>query len=222
LLTPDGLSHFVDNLPLDELNLDIWSKSIDRLKGHSTEDLRFRRFRIAPIEFSSTILTTIPTIFEEFQIQNWQLLYRGTVDGFSSSAFHRKCDRSVNTITIILTTKSFIFGGFTPIEWDSSSGYKHDSSQKSFLFTMKNPRNSVPRKFGMSSSSNAIYCSGSYGPRFGSGNDIVVFNGCNANNSSYTNLGGAYVNDTGIAGYQVFTGEQHFTVKEIEVFTITI
>jgi hypothetical protein len=28
------------------------------------------------------------------------------------------------------------------------------------------------------------------------------------------------VNDTGINGQQVFTGEQYFTVKEIEVFTI--
>jgi hypothetical protein len=28
------------------------------------------------------------------------------------------------------------------------------------------------------------------------------------------------VNDTGINGQQVFTGEYNFTVKEIEVFTI--
>jgi hypothetical protein len=30
------------------------------------------------------------------------------------------------------------------------------------------------------------------------------------------------VNDTGIAGQQVFTGEQRFQVKEIEVFEISL
>jgi hypothetical protein len=48
-----------------------------------------------------------------------------------------------------------------------------------------------------------------------------VADNCNTNTSSYTNLGSAYVNDTGITGTTVFTGEQYFTVKEIEVFTIT-
>jgi hypothetical protein len=47
-----------------------------------------------------------------------------------------------------------------------------------------------------------------------------VANECNANTSSSTNFGTAYVNDTGIAGNQVFTGEQYFTVQEIEVFSI--
>jgi hypothetical protein len=44
---------------------------------------------------------------------------------------------------------------------------------------------------------------------------------CNQNTNSYTRLGYGYVNDTGINEYQVFTGEQYFTVKEIEVFSIT-
>jgi hypothetical protein len=43
---------------------------------------------------------------------------------------------------------------------------------------------------------------------------------CNANNSSYTILY-AYVNDTGLDEYTVFTGEQYFTVKELEVFALT-
>jgi hypothetical protein len=49
-----------------------------------------------------------------------------------------------------------------------------------------------------------------------------VADNCNTNTSNYTNLGTAYVNDTGIDGKAVFTGEYNFTVKEIEVFTITL
>jgi hypothetical protein len=55
---------------------------------------------------------------------------------------------------------------------------------------------------------------------FGSGNDIYVADGCNANSSSFTNLGTTFTNDTGIDGTLVFTGESPFTVKEIEVFVI--
>jgi hypothetical protein len=126
-------------------------------------------------------------------------------------------------LTLIETTKGFIFGGFTPLVWDSSDRYKSDSSQKGFLFTLKNSRNSEPRKFKLTSgSAYAIGCDSTYGPTFGYGCDICVADNCNANTSSYTHFGTAYVNDTGIDGKAVFTGESNFTVKEIEVFAITL
>jgi hypothetical protein len=122
---------------------------------------------------------------------------------------------------VIETTKGFIFGGFTPLVWDSTTNaYKSDSSQTSFLFSLKNARNSAPHKFRLSSGSNAINSVSSYGPTFGSGHNIYVSDGCNANASSYTNIGSAYVKDTGIAGNQVLAGEYNFTVKEIEIFMI--
>jgi hypothetical protein len=123
---------------------------------------------------------------------------------------------------LIATTKDFIFGGFTPIAWDCSNTSKVDNSGKSFVFSLKNPRNSEPRKFMLMSGKNTIYCSSSYGPIFSGNHDIRIDNNCNTTNGNYTNLGGSYVNDTGIDGNLVFTGEHNFTVKEIEVFTITL
>jgi hypothetical protein len=38
---------------------------------------------------------------------------------------------------------------------------------------------------------------------------------------SWTSLGRAYTNDTGLDGKTVFTGSQCFQVREIEVFEIT-
>jgi hypothetical protein len=72
----------------------------------------------------------------------------------------------------------------------------------------------------MTSSAGAIACNSAYGPAFGSAPDIYVANGSNNNTTSYTNLGSAYANDTGISGSQVFTGERNFTVKELEVFVV--
>jgi hypothetical protein len=125
-------------------------------------------------------------------------------------------------LTLIETTKGFQFGGFTPLVWDSTGGSKSDSSQQSFVFTLKNAGNIEPRKFKISSGLNAILGGSSYGPTFGNGYDIYVADNCNANTNSYTNLGYTYVNDTGITGNAVFTGEEYFTVKEIEVFSITL
>jgi hypothetical protein len=123
---------------------------------------------------------------------------------------------------VILTTKDFIFGGFTPIAWNSTSEYKADNSQRSFVFSAKNARNSDARSFPLVNSSSAIWCNSSYGPIFGNGHDIIVYDNCNENTNSYTNLGNAYRNDTGLNGQEVFTGEYNFQVKEIEVFTITL
>jgi hypothetical protein len=166
-------------------------------------------------------LETYPSILSEFAECRWKLLYRGSDDGFGASNFHKKCDGIANTVTIILSTTDRIFGGFTPVSWDSTSGYKPDPTNQSFVFRIKNTRQSDPRKFQLSNPSRAICCSPSWGPTFGNGYDIAVADCCNQNTNSYTNLGKAYANDTGIDGKEVFTGEFNFTVKEIEVFTIT-
>ena len=53
----------------------------------------------------------------------WTLLYRGTRDGFGAANFHSKCDRHNNTLTILKAHgTSYVFGGFTSINRDSSFG----------------------------------------------------------------------------------------------------
>jgi hypothetical protein len=62
------------------------------------------------------IISGFPEIFAEFRGSKFSLLCQGNRDGFSSSAFHRRCDGHGNTLTVILDTKGNIFGGFTPVE----------------------------------------------------------------------------------------------------------
>jgi hypothetical protein len=222
-LTDEGLSLFIDNLAFEHLSESIWKKIVDRCKGNRDSELISSRYvHSSVVAPDSMIVKHCPSILSEFSKHKWNLLYRGSRDGFTASDFHLKCDNQSNTLTLIETTKGFIFGGFTPIAWDSSSGDKYDSSNKSFLFSLKNPRNADPRKFQMFGAKRTICCSAGYGPIFGHNSDIRVDDHCNAPDRNYTNLGSSFVNDTGIDGRQVFAGEHKFTVKELEVFTITL
>jgi hypothetical protein len=60
-----------------------------------------------------------------------------------------------------------------------------------------------------------------YGPAFAGDSDLAVRDHCQNANVNYSNLGVSYANDTGIAGTQVLTGSERYTVKEIEVFQVT-
>jgi hypothetical protein len=98
--------------------------------------------------------------------------------------------------------------------------YKADNSQKSFLFTLKNPRNISARRFALKAERKhlAICCSSTWGPYFCG---IAVSDNCNANTNSSTWVGTSYTNDTGLDREVIFGGSEYFQVEEIEVFEIT-
>jgi hypothetical protein len=224
-LSQEGITLFVDNFAFSELTSDLWSKIVRRLKGDSDESFRCRRIsgerQRQLISIESTILSTKPAVFNEFERKQWKLVYRGSRDGFGLSNFHSKCDGESNTVTIIQTMKGFIFGGFSSLAWDSSGGWKIDNARKSFVFSVRNPHNIADKKFSLTNPTKMIYCGSSYGPTFGNGDDIYVADACNKKTNSETNLGTSNANDTGIVEMQFFTGEYNFTVKEIEVFQVS-
>jgi hypothetical protein len=167
------------------------------------------------------IVPDFPRIFEDFKKKKFTLLWRGSRDGFSADDFHPRCDGHPNTLTVILDTDGNTFGGFTPLEWDSSNRYKADPSQKSFLFTLKNPHNLAARKFAsrVETKDKAIYSHSDFGPHFC---DLYVSGNCNTDTVSWTcRFGTSYTNDTGLDGSTFFTGSKYFQVTEIEVFKIT-
>jgi hypothetical protein len=170
----------------------------------------------------SLVVEDFPEIFEDFRGERFTLLWRGSRDGFGAGDFHKRCDGHANTLVVILDTKGNIFGGFTPAKWESSmfGKDKADPSLKRFLFTLKNPHNVPARRFALKAENEdeAIFCYSVYGPHF---IDILVFDNCNANTDSWTELGLNYTNGTRLDGKTVFTGSEQFQVKEIEVFEIT-
>jgi hypothetical protein len=173
-----------------------------------------------PSGWNSAIVADFPKLFEDFKKKQFTLLWRGSRDGFGVRDFHDRCDRHPNTLTVILDTRANIFGGFTPLAWESGWKYKADPSLKSFLFTLNNPHNVPAWRFALKAErrDKAIFCDSFGGPHFG---DIEVKDKCNANTMSLTYFGTRYTNDTGLDGNTFFTGSRDFQVKEIEVFEIT-
>jgi hypothetical protein len=186
-----------------------------------------------PLGLDSQIVTEFPRLFEEFQSKHFKLLWRGSRDGFNATEFHHRCDGHANTLTLIQDTNDNIFGGFTPVKWESRPKYpyhKSDDSKLSYLFTLKNPHKVPSRKFVLKAEKNqfAICCHSEHGPIFGYdsfyGYDIFISNNCNQNVDCFTRIGTrwndrTYANDTTVGDF--LTGSFNFTVKEIEVFEIT-
>jgi hypothetical protein len=173
----------------------------------------------APAGFASLIVADFQALFAEFGGKRFALLWRGSRVGFGARDFHDRCDGHAPALTVIQDTKGNIFGGFTPVGWDSSNGVKSDGSLKSFVFTMKNPHNFPARKFALKAEEKdaAIVCDPSRGPFFCG---ICVSDDCNANTDSSSWVGESCANDTVLGADTVLTGSFFFTVKEIEVFEI--
>ena len=74
-----------------------------------------------------------------------ELIFRGTRDGMTNTAFHNKCDNKGETITLIKNEKGNLFGGYASISWTGNNNYY--SAPESFLFTLSNVYNTEPTKF---------------------------------------------------------------------------
>jgi hypothetical protein len=186
----------------------------------------------------SLIISELPPLLSDLKNKHFKLLWRGSRDGFRAIDFHRCCDGHPNTLTFILDTDENIFGGFTPLTWESriwkgkdrlldsrTNCIKSDKTLKSYIFTLKNPHGFEPEKFGLLKHAlrYAIYCDAEWGPTFGGG--FCVMDECNQNQESFTKFfGNGYHNPGDRCGTfgenTFFTGNPHFTVKEIEIFEI--
>jgi hypothetical protein len=169
--------------------------------------------------FESVIISDLPEIFSDFASAQITLLWRGTRDGFGASEFHRRSDGHASTLSVILDTDGNIFGGFTPVAWESGEWlWKADGKLRGFLFSLKNPHGLPAKRFPLipELSYVAIDCEADRGPSFGS-NDLSVYENATGSSASF---GTAYKNDTEIAGSAFFTGSANFQIKEIEVFEI--
>jgi hypothetical protein len=181
----------------------------------------------------SVIIIAFPQILVNLKGKHLTLLWRGTRDGFGSDAFHERCDGHANTVTLVESDGGFIFGGFTPVPWESRAPpeyeedeeeedktVKADETAASYLFSLSNPSATPPRAFPIipEMSSEAIVCGRKWGPRFGKGDLMIGGNG-NVNTESRTRgFGTVYANTTKRDGKTFFTGMAFFTVREVEVF----
>ncbi|XP_068695515.1 uncharacterized protein [Montipora foliosa] len=146
----------------------------------------------------------------------WVLCYRGSIHGWSAQTFHRRCDKKINTVTLVKRL-SYVFGGFTDIAWESINDY--GSTTNAFIFSLRNFEGLSPFKVMVTNPSKAIYKNPSFGPAFGGGHDILLdLDTARTSWGSYTRLGYSY-EPTGVKVLStVLTGVPHFSPSEVEVF----
>jgi hypothetical protein len=104
-----------------------------------------------PGPLDSLIVPAFPDAFAEFRGKRFRRLWRGGADGFGADDFHARCDGHAGTVTLVLDTAGNIFGGFTPVAWDSLAELtgKGDESLRSFVFSIRNPHGIGARTFGL-------------------------------------------------------------------------
>jgi hypothetical protein len=109
---------------------------------------------------------------ETYLPYKFELLLRGSRDGFSPNKFHELCNNKSNTVTLIkIKGTEEIIGGYNPLEWKSSSYWC--KTNDSFIFSFKNKNINDAIISNVVNVSNAIYCVPHCGPYFG--NDIIIW-----------------------------------------------
>ena len=80
---------------------------------------------------SNFVKNTVPNYSSSTK---FNLLFRGSRDGWKSTDFHSNCDNKGPTITIIKSNAGKVCGGFTSLAWGSYIGMKSDLS--AYLFSV--------------------------------------------------------------------------------------
>ncbi|PKY16529.1 hypothetical protein RhiirB3_43546 [Rhizophagus irregularis] len=142
----------------------------------------------------------------------FQLLLRGSRDGFTPKKFHELCDNKYNTITFIkVKGTEEILGGYNPLKWETSNTW--GQTKDSFIFSFKEKDIKSVIISNIENAASAVYYRNFCGPQFG--NDINIYsyigeskdyNFSNCKKFSYERE----VRDT----------EDHFSIEDYEVFQI--
>ena len=187
-------------------------------RGDSFEEQIERLSHIDSLIITDESLYTDLMSLCKFNAQKWRLIYRASRDGFRAKDFHNKCDDTANTLTIIKTTNSSVFGGYASSAWSSFDEYKED--EYAFLFSLVNARKN-PLRIECSNKERAIHCLADYGPCFGK-HAIVIEHAANLSTKSSSCLGREYgqtlFKQKSSEAQKFLAGAEHFQPVEIEVF----
>lgn len=147
------------------------------------------------------------------------MIYQASKHGFSAYDFHSRCDNKSNTLIVIKTNTSNVFGGYTQADWSGPSTYDPNS----FLFSLTNSYNKSV-KMNVVQPERAIYPYSYFGPTFGIGYDMYTAQYSNYGNS-FSNLGHAFslpfdfkINSNEAKSF--LAGSFYYFVNDIEVYTI--
>ncbi|RGB27416.1 hypothetical protein C1646_386619 [Rhizophagus diaphanus] len=143
----------------------------------------------------------------------FELLLRGSRDGFTPKRFHELCDGKPKTVTFIKVkgTEENI-GGYNPLIWETSHIW--GVTKNSFIFSFKN-RYVVISK--VKNSNYALDFSTKCGPQFGS--DLNINSYKDSNSNEYTNFNESCCKKRHYEK-RIRDTENNFSIEDYEVFQI--
>ncbi|GET02107.1 hypothetical protein GLOIN_2v1868410 [Rhizophagus clarus] len=123
--------------------------------------------RIVDANIASTILSWTNKVtnnkFAHIDEYKFELLLRGSRDGFTPKKFHELCDGKHNTVTFIKIKKTKeIIGGYNPLKWESSSSFGETEESFIFSFKNKNINDAIISKENECANYDNIWCEGTY------------------------------------------------------------
>ncbi|RGB27053.1 hypothetical protein C1646_400467 [Rhizophagus diaphanus] len=139
------------------------------------------------------------------------LLLRGSRDGFTPKKFHELCDDKYNTVTFIKTKGiDEIFGGYSPLKWESSNTWGETNESFIFSFINKNIKDAIISK--VENIDHALNYHPKHGPYFGQ--DIVIWN-----ENQFTDYKIIRCKKN-IYKKKIRDSEDYFAIEDYEVFQI--
>eukprot|EP00347_Sterkiella_histriomuscorum_P020390 403337984 len=150
--------------------------------------------------------------------KQFQLLYRGSKDGYTAQSFHNKCDNQEATVSFILSEFGQIFGGYTSLSWEGTYSMSH-SDNDAFLFQLN--KRTIHQQIAnhnqviVHDKNNLLYT-------FGRGLDISISENCDQVAESSCIIGKNYANVSNRNQQDItyMAGHSCFKVLEIEVYSV--
>ncbi|RHZ72431.1 hypothetical protein Glove_242g24 [Diversispora epigaea] len=220
-LWKDIIQHFMSpNQPKKSVILPARTILIPELPARSKEPFSTIISDDHAAEISSWIdrkNTTYPSTNYPYE---FQLILRGSKDGFAPQTFWNMCHGHAGTVIIIkVKGTDEIIGGYNPLMWDNNTGGVYKETNDSFIFSLKNGniQNSILSRVKLPK--NALHywakCNQEiYGPIFG-GNELFM----RSDQSNFTIDNNSYFGTHGYYEKSIRTSG-NFSIIDYEVFKV--
>jgi hypothetical protein len=139
----------------------------------------------------------------------FKIVYKANELGDRAASFHQQCDNVDISLILIETVKGVRFGGFTTKNWKGNCEQKVDND--AFVFSVD--KNKI---YEVIKNEMAIGCYPKFGPVFFGCQIRVYDNFFNKNSTTCHKKLNFKTNED----YELNNGEQFFTVKDIEVYSV--
>jgi hypothetical protein len=159
-------------------------------------------------------------------VTRFELLLRGSRDGFGATDFHKRCDNKEATVILVKSTTNHIFGGFAPKSWTSPSSDTWVTDPNAFQFSWDSKEIYLHK---YQDETDALCHRTSCGPEFGGVYPgLYIASDCNDNQSSYSFMNSTFTSngrnlkditggvDRDSDGYNMFRVSEYEVFLEVE------